>query len=73
MCPDIRWLERPGLMEKFSAAPLLCAGVTTYGAVKKVSLDQLGGTLVNVIGCGGVGHLVIRYAIAMEYRVHACK
>lgn len=35
------------------AAPLLCAGITAYGALLKVK--QSGGTLVNIIGCGGVG------------------
>ncbi|KAF1812766.1 alcohol dehydrogenase [Eremomyces bilateralis CBS 781.70] len=54
-----------------SAAPLLCAGVTAYGALKKVSQFQTGGTLLNIVGSGGVGHLAIMYAKAMGYRVHA--
>lgn len=37
------------------AAPLLCAGVTAYAALKKVALMQPGGTAINVIGAGGVG------------------
>lgn len=53
------------------AAPLCCAGVTAYGAIKKVAQRQVGGSLVNVVGCGGVGHLVIMYAKAMGFRVHA--
>ena len=79
-----------------SAAPLLCAGVTAYGALKKVSQFLTGGKAINIIGCGGVGtitlfpssvlahlrayplttalgHLVIMYAKAVGYRVHACK
>ena len=53
------------------AAPLLCAGVTAYGALKKVSQFLNGGKTLNIIGCGGVGHMVIMYAKAMGYRVHA--
>ena len=55
------------------AAPLLCAGVTAYSALKKVSKILPGGSLINVIGCGGVGHLAIAYAKAMGYEVQACK
>ena len=52
------------------AAPLLCAGVTAYGALKKVAQFLIGGKAINVIGCGGVGHLVIMYAKAIGYQVH---
>ena len=55
------------------AAPLLCAGVTAYGAVKKVAAFQTGGTLISVVGCGGVGHLVVQYAKKMGFDVQACK
>ncbi|KAK4938710.1 hypothetical protein LTR10_020893 [Elasticomyces elasticus] len=55
------------------AAPLLCAGVTAYGAVRKVTAHQPVGTAVNIIGCGGVGHIAIQYAVAMGYTVNACK
>ncbi|EFX00622.1 alcohol dehydrogenase [Grosmannia clavigera kw1407] len=53
------------------AAPLFCAGVTAYGAVKKAARRQVGGSLVNIVGSGGVGHLAIMYAKAMGFRVHA--
>lgn len=55
------------------AAPLTCAGVTAYSAVKKLAAAQPGGTVVNIIGAGGVGHLAIQYAKAMGYTVHACE
>lgn len=51
MCADL---------DAYRAAPLLCAGVTAYGALKKVSNVQTSGTLINVIGCGGVGELAGR-------------
>ncbi|KAF5856719.1 hypothetical protein ETB97_007002 [Aspergillus alliaceus] len=57
-----------GLKDEW-AAPLLCAGVTAYGAIKKAAVVVPGGMTLNVIGCGGVGHLVIQYAKAMGYRV----
>jgi propanol-preferring alcohol dehydrogenase len=42
------------------AAPLTCAGVTTYKAVK-VSRAR-SGDLVSVVGIGGLGHLAVQYA-----------
>lgn len=41
-------------------APLLCPGITAYGAVKKAGLSP--GQQVGVIGVGGVGHMVIQLA-----------
>jgi propanol-preferring alcohol dehydrogenase len=61
----------PDALTDEEAAPLLCAGVTAYGAVKKVAQYQAPGTLVNVVGCGGVGHLVIQYADKMGFDVQA--
>ncbi|MCJ1302883.1 hypothetical protein MMC08_005688 [Hypocenomyce scalaris] len=51
------------------AAPLSCAGVTAYSALLKVRTKA--GRLVNIVGCGGVGHVAIMFAKAMGYRVHA--
>lgn len=42
-----------------SAAPLLCAGVTAYSALKKVSKNQPGGSWLNIIGIGGVGPQIV--------------
>ncbi|KAF2814002.1 alcohol dehydrogenase [Mytilinidion resinicola] len=53
------------------AAPLLCAGVTAYNALKVVAKEQPGGTPLNIIGVGGVGHLAVAYAKAFGYRVTA--
>lgn len=51
------------------AAPLFCAGITSYSALLKVS--SLPGQLVNIVGVGGVGHVAVMYAKAMGYRVTA--
>jgi len=53
------------------AAPLLCAGVTAYNALRTVAKQQSGGTLLNIIGVGGVGHLAVAYAKAFGYKVTA--
>jgi propanol-preferring alcohol dehydrogenase len=50
------------------AAPLVCAGVTTYNALRSFARP---GDLVAVQGIGGVGHLAIQFARAMALRVVA--
>jgi alcohol dehydrogenase, propanol-preferring len=50
----------PDEVSSFDAAPLTCAGVTTFKAVK-VSKIQPGETAV-VYGVGGLGHLALQYA-----------
>lgn len=50
------------------AAPILCAGVTVYKALKTAQLEA--GEWVCISGAGGgLGSLAIQYAIAMGYRV----
>jgi len=51
------------------AAPLLCAGVTTYNALRNASLRA--GDLVAVQGVGGLGHLGIQFARRMGFRTVA--
>jgi len=51
------------------AAPLFCAGVTTYKALK-VS-DAKPGQWVAIVGVGGLGHLAVQYAKAMGFNVIA--
>ncbi len=51
------------------AAPLLCAGVTTYNALRHSG--ALPGDLVAVQGVGGLGHLGIQFANRFGYRVAA--
>jgi D-arabinose 1-dehydrogenase-like Zn-dependent alcohol dehydrogenase len=51
------------------AAPLLCAGVTTYNALRNVSLRA--GDLVAVQGVGGLGHLGVQFARQMGFRTVA--
>ena len=51
------------------AAPLLCAGVTTYNALRNAGLR--GGDLVAVQGIGGLGHLGVQFARQMGFRTVA--
>jgi propanol-preferring alcohol dehydrogenase len=50
----------PQGVSSFDAAPLTCAGVTTYKAVKVSGART--GDLVSVVGVGGLGHLAVQYA-----------
>src|SRR5262249_37744332 len=59
----------PDSITDVEAAPLLCAGVTTYGALR--SAGALPGDLVAVQGIGGLGHLGIQFANKFGYRVAA--
>ena len=51
------------------AAPLLCAGITTYNALRHSG--ALPGDLVAVLGIGGLGHLGIQFANKFGFKVAA--
>jgi alcohol dehydrogenase, propanol-preferring len=59
----------PDGVDPFDAAPLTCAGVTTYKAVKVAGTRP--SDLVAVFGVGGLGHLAIQYAAIAGARVVA--
>ncbi|PQP99856.1 putative mannitol dehydrogenase isoform X1 [Prunus yedoensis var. nudiflora] len=50
------------------AAPLLCAGVTTYSPLRYFGLDKPG-MHVGVVGVGGLGHVAVKFAKAMGVKV----
>ncbi|RAL43630.1 hypothetical protein DM860_017373 [Cuscuta australis] len=50
------------------AAPLLCAGITTYSPLKYFGLDQPGMN-IGVVGLGGLGHMAVKYAKAFGSKV----
>jgi D-arabinose 1-dehydrogenase-like Zn-dependent alcohol dehydrogenase len=50
----------PEELTSVEAAPLMCAGITTYNALRNAGLR--GGDLVGVQGIGGLGHLGIQFA-----------
>jgi len=59
----------PDGLSAVEAAPLLCAGVTTYNALRNSGARP--GDTVAVQGIGGLGHLGIQYAARMGFRTVA--
>jgi propanol-preferring alcohol dehydrogenase len=55
----------PDELSSAEAAPLLCAGITTYNALRNAGLR--GGDVVAVQGIGGLGHLGIQFARHMGF------
>lgn len=51
------------------AAPLLCAGITTYSPLMKAHLKK--GMKVGVAGIGGLGHMAVKIAVAQGAEVYA--
>jgi len=59
----------PESLSDVDAAPLLCAGITTYNSLRHSG--AMPGDLVAVLGIGGLGHLGIQFANKFGYRVAA--
>ncbi len=58
----------PGLDPR-DAAPIICAGLTSYKGIKEASVRP--GQWIAISGVGGLGHLAVQYAKAMGLRVCA--
>ena len=59
----------PDSLSDVEAAPLLCAGITTYNALRHSG--AMPGDLVAIEGIGGLGHLGVQFASKFGYRVAA--
>lgn len=59
----------PDGMDYFDAAPMGCAGVTTFNAIR--SAELVPGSTVAVFGLGGLGHLALQFASKMGFRTIA--
>ena len=59
----------PDEVDFAEVAPILCAGVTVYKALK--ATDTKPGQWVVISGIGGLGHLAVQYAVAMGLNVAA--
>ena len=59
----------PGGLSAADAAPLMCAGLTTFNALRNSGVRP--GDLVAILGIGGLGHLGIQYAAKMGFRTVA--
>ena len=56
----------PTELRAVEAAPLMCAGVTTFNALRNAGARS--GDVVAVLGLGGLGHLGVQYAAKMGFR-----
>lgn len=59
----------PAALNLIEAAPILCAGVTTYKGIKET--DTRPGDWIAISGLGGLGHVAVQYAKAMGLHVLA--
>nr|GMD17061.1 8-hydroxygeraniol dehydrogenase-like [Ipomoea batatas] len=60
----VRWPENLPM----EAAPLLCAGITTYSPLRYFGLDKPG-MHIGVVGLGGLGHMAVKFAKAFGTKV----
>src|SRR6266404_106789 len=59
----------PDELSAVDGAPLMCAGVTTFNALR--NSGARGGDLVAVLGIGGLGHLGVQFAVKMGFKTVA--
>jgi D-arabinose 1-dehydrogenase-like Zn-dependent alcohol dehydrogenase len=69
VAPTEALVAMPEGLTDVEAAPLLCAGITTYNALRHSG--AMPGDLVAVLGVGGLGHLGIQFASKFGYKVAA--
>lgn len=68
VAPEHFVLHIPDSLDMAHAAPLLCAGITTYSPLRHWKVGP--GVKVGVIGLGGLGHMGVKYAVAMGADVY---
>ncbi len=65
---DERFVLRvPTKLDLAGAAPLLCAGITTYSPLRRTGVGQ--GKKVGIVGLGGLGHMGVKFAHAFGAHV----
>jgi alcohol dehydrogenase len=67
LAPQSALARVPDGISAEEAAPLMCAGVTTFNSLRNSGAKA--GDLVAVLGLGGLGHLAVQYAAKMGFRV----
>ena len=63
VCDEAFTLKVPTNLDPAAAAPLLCAGITTYSPLRKWGAGK--GKKVGIVGLGGLGHMGVKFAHAM--------
>jgi D-arabinose 1-dehydrogenase-like Zn-dependent alcohol dehydrogenase len=66
VAPAIAVALVPDNLAPADAAPLMCAGITTFNALR--NSGARGGDVVAVLGLGGLGHLGVQYAVKMGFK-----
>ena len=69
VCPADALAAIPDDLAAEDAAPLLCAGITTFNAIRHSG--ALPGDTVAILGIGGLGHLGVQFAAKMGFRTVA--
>ena len=69
VAPETAVAAMPESLDPVEAGPLLCAGVTTYNALRTSGAKS--GDLVAIQGIGGLGHLAVQFASKSGYRTVA--
>jgi D-arabinose 1-dehydrogenase-like Zn-dependent alcohol dehydrogenase len=65
VAPAIALAAVPDELPAVEAAPLMCAGITTYNALRNSGAQP--GDVVAILGLGGLGHLAVQYAVKMGF------
>jgi uncharacterized zinc-type alcohol dehydrogenase-like protein len=60
-------LRVPANLDPAAAAPLLCAGITTWSPLRKWRVVP--GMRVGIVGLGGLGHVAVKFAVALGAEV----
>jgi len=69
LAPATALARMPAELSAVEAAPLMCAGLTTFNALRNSGARP--GDLVAILGIGGLGHLGVQYAAKMGFRTAA--
>jgi D-arabinose 1-dehydrogenase-like Zn-dependent alcohol dehydrogenase len=69
VAPAIALALVPDDLSAVEAAPLMCAGITTYNALRNSAARP--GDVVAIHGLGGLGHLGVQYAVKMGFKTVA--
>lgn len=64
VCDEAFVLKVSPKLDMAAAAPLLCAGITTYSPLRRFNVGK--GQKVGVVGLGGLGHMAVKFASAFK-------
>src|SRR5919205_552063 len=71
IAPTVALAQIPKELSYTESAPMMCAGITTYNALRNSGAHV--GDIVAILGIGGLGHLGIQFASKMGFRTVAIR